>query len=92
MNTQERDAIASICLMAAFADGEKSETERTHIKAILASLGDINSPALYQQVLLKQVSLEQYVQQLSSPESSREQRAATAAIRYDAFVRLFGFW
>lgn len=55
--TEERDAIATICLMAAFADGRKNETERSRLKEIFESLDTEFSPALYSKVLLKQVDL-----------------------------------
>lgn len=72
MNEQEQKAILSICLMAAFADGNKDERERTQIKNIYESLSPGSSfdlPALYQDVLLKRRTLEDTVSMLVSQES-----------------------
>lgn len=68
MNQEEQDAIFTICLMAAFADGEKSDTEHAEIKRIIATYPQAD-PAIYQKVLLKQVSLSQAIARLSSPET-----------------------
>jgi uncharacterized protein (DUF697 family)/tellurite resistance protein len=60
MTTQDRESILTICLMAAFADGNNDERERAEVKRITDSLGegaDFNTAALYQKVLQKQVSL-----------------------------------
>jgi hypothetical protein len=60
MNEQEQKAILTLSLMAAFADGTKAESERAEIKRIadtLAGEGSINLAALYQDVLLRRVSL-----------------------------------
>ena len=69
MNAQEREAVATICLLAAFADGHKDDAERQQIKAVVDSLEGVSSPALYQKVLLKQVTLEEAAQALESPET-----------------------
>lgn len=63
----EIEAILTVCLLAAFADGGKSEVERSAIKKIAESLPntDIDHTALYQQVLLGQVSCAQAVQPLA---------------------------
>ncbi|MCB1933087.1 MAG: DUF533 domain-containing protein [Candidatus Accumulibacter sp.] len=60
MNEQQQAAILTLSLMAAFADGDKDEAERAEIKRIadaLAGEGSINVAALYQDVLLKRVSM-----------------------------------
>jgi hypothetical protein len=51
----EQDALLTIALMAAFADGGKSDLERAEVKRIAESLptGDSNPAALYQRVLLR---------------------------------------
>lgn len=72
MNEQERNTILTICLMAAFADGAKHEREREEIKRVAASLtgeASSNLSALYQDVLLKRVSLPQAAAGLSTPEA-----------------------
>ena len=72
MNEQEQKSILTVCLMAAFADGAKHEREREEIKRVASSLaGDAsaNIAALYPDVLLKRVSLDQVAAALSSPEA-----------------------
>ena len=72
MNEQEQKAILTLSLMAAFADGSKDESERAELKRIadaLAGEGSINLAALYQDVLLKRVSMPAAVAMLTSPEA-----------------------
>ncbi|MBK8337398.1 MAG: DUF533 domain-containing protein [Sterolibacteriaceae bacterium] len=72
MNGNEQQAVLTLCLMAAFADGGKDERERAEIKRIADSLGGagtLNIAALYQDVLLKRVSLAAAAASLESPES-----------------------
>ena len=38
MNEQEQQAILTLCLMAAFADGHKNESERAELKRIADAL------------------------------------------------------
>jgi uncharacterized protein (DUF697 family)/tellurite resistance protein len=60
MNNQEREAILTIALMAAFADGNNNDQERNEIKRIVDALGaegGINTAVIYQNVLLKKVTL-----------------------------------
>lgn len=72
MQTQQQHAILSIALMAAFADGSKSDAEREEIRRIADALaGETGTPKLsqlYQDVLLKRVSLAQTAQSLSEAE------------------------
>ena len=56
----ETRAIVSLSLLAAFVDGEKHERERAEIKRIAEGLSQadgVNLPTLYQDVLMKRVSL-----------------------------------
>ncbi len=69
MNTTEKEAVATICLMAAFADGRKDDDERQQIKVVMDSLEGVSTPALLQKVLLKQVTLEGVAGALGSPET-----------------------
>ena len=72
MNENEQQAILTLSLMAAFADGAKDEAERAEIRRIadaLAGEGTINLAALYQDVLLKRVSLASAASVLSTPET-----------------------
>ena len=74
MNEQEQKSILTLCLMAAFADGAKHERERAEVKRIaeaLAGEAAINMAALYQDVLLKRVSLSTTTTALSTPEAKQ---------------------
>ncbi|OSZ68001.1 YcjF family protein [Hydrogenophaga sp. IBVHS2] len=71
MNTQEQQAILTIALLAAFADGQKADSEREAIRQIADSLG--HEPGggglarLYQDVLLKRATVAGAVAGLSDP-------------------------
>jgi len=72
MSTLDRDsALLAIAVHAAFADGDKHEQEREEFRRISESLArDGQSPdarAVYQDVLLKRVSLEDAAGALSEP-------------------------
>lgn len=70
MNKEESRSILAISLMAAFADGAKADREREEIRRIAASLSDadINLSVLYQEVLLKKLSLEQAAAAITTAE------------------------
>lgn len=61
MSPQEQQSILTIALLAGFADGHKADTEREAIRRMAESLGKEDAgaglPRLYQDVLLKRVSL-----------------------------------
>jgi uncharacterized protein (DUF697 family)/tellurite resistance protein len=71
MNAPEQHAILTIALLAAFADGQKADSEREAIRQIAESLG--HEPGggglarLYQDVLLKRASVAQAVAALADP-------------------------
>lgn len=71
MEAREQHAILTIALLAAFADGMQDDREREQIKRIAESLaGADGAPQLaqlYQDVLLKRVSLDQAAAALSDP-------------------------
>ncbi|HEX4857998.1 MAG TPA: DUF533 domain-containing protein [Usitatibacteraceae bacterium] len=72
MTDTEQKALITIALMAAFADGNNSDAERAQVKSIADSLSrdsgaDIS--AIYQDVLLKRVSLDGAIAQLTSAEA-----------------------
>ena len=69
MTTSEKEAVATLCLMAAFADGQKGGEEREHIKAVVETLEGVSTPALYQRVLLNKVTLEEAAGALERPET-----------------------
>ncbi len=75
MSQLERDAIAAICLMAAFADGQPDDRERARIKTVVDGLStDGGTPGadvsnqVYQRVIFRQTSAAQEAAQLSMPE------------------------
>lgn len=64
MNSER--SILAIALFAAFADGEKHDREREHLRDIAESLGNtVDLSGLYQDVLLKRISLEQATEALA---------------------------
>jgi len=71
MQNAERDALLSIALMAAFADGHQADAERESIRQWADNLGLSSgapmSPRLVQDVLLKRVSLDSVVGALADP-------------------------
>lgn len=70
MNSTQQRSILTVCLLAAFADGGKAEGERAELKRIAESLplADGNMAALYQDVLMKRVTLDEAVRGLDTPE------------------------
>ena len=68
MSTEVREAIATVCLMAAFADGNKDETEAARLQAVFQNLGMTFSPALYSRILMGQVALEEVVDAIDTPQ------------------------
>lgn len=71
LSPEAAEAVAAICLMAAFADGDKSELEQAHLKDIFQSLGTLKTAALYQRVLLGGTTIEDELQDLKTPELRR---------------------
>jgi uncharacterized protein (DUF697 family)/tellurite resistance protein len=71
MEHHEQQAILSIALLAAFADGSKADAEREAIRRMAESLGHEAGGAglaqLYQDVLLKRVALADAVAGLTEP-------------------------
>ncbi len=74
MQASETRAIVTLSLLAAFVDGEKHERERAEIKRIAEGLSQadgLNLPTLYQDVLMKRVSLDTVAAALTSAESKQ---------------------
>lgn len=72
MTPSETKAIVTLSLLAAFVDGEKHERERVEIKRIAEGLSQadgVNLPTIYQDVLMKRVSLASVAGELKSAES-----------------------
>jgi uncharacterized protein (DUF697 family)/tellurite resistance protein len=70
----ETRAIVTLSLLAAFVDGEKHERERAEIKRIAEGLSEadgVQLPMLYQDVLMKRVSLPAVAAELKSSESKQ---------------------
>jgi len=82
MNLVEQDAVVTVCLLAAFADGRKNDAEREEVRRIVENLGpDVGGDgatggsergrglsALYQDVLLGRVTVEKAAVPLKSPQ------------------------
>jgi len=68
MTERQSEAIASLCLMAAFADGSKTDSERERLKQIFESLEGPDHTTIYQRVLLKKATLESEAAVLDTPE------------------------
>lgn len=84
MNESEQRAVLTVCLMAAMADGAKADEEQGQIRRIAESLGDgaRDVSAIYQDVLLKRVTLEQAVAPLAARESRQLANEMAVCICY----------
>jgi len=72
MNTEETRAVLTICLLAAYADGDKHDREREQIRQVAQGLAQdeqVNLPGLYQDVLLRRVQLADVLARLQSGQS-----------------------
>jgi uncharacterized protein (DUF697 family)/tellurite resistance protein len=69
MHDQERRGILTLCLMAAFADGERSEEEREHLRQVARHLGEAAGPDLFQRVLQRQVTVRDAARVLTTTEA-----------------------
>ena len=71
MNPEQQQAILTIALLAAFADGANNDQEREQIHRLAESLGGEPGanelPGIYQQVILKQVTLNEAAARLIEP-------------------------
>jgi uncharacterized protein (DUF697 family)/tellurite resistance protein len=69
LDQQEHRAIAGICVLAAFADGNQSEGERARIQQIVSGFSgeDLDVASVYQDVLGGKFSLATAAGQLQSP-------------------------
>ena len=74
MSPEETRAVLSLSLLAAFADGEKHAREREEIRRVADGFQQsdpVHLATLYQDVLMKRVTLPGVVAQLQSSESKR---------------------
>ena len=72
MTPSDIRAILTVSLLASFADGDKHDREREEIRRIAEGLATdeaVNLPTLYQDVLMKRVSIDSAVGDLSSTEA-----------------------
>ena len=69
LTPDETEAILTLCLMAAFADGEKHEREREQIRKIAESFrgSEVDLSALYQEVLLRKPEPAAVAARLTTP-------------------------
>jgi len=68
LSTEAAHAVAAICLMAAFADGQKSSAEGAQLRELYASFGDVGLATLYGRVMHGQTSLADEAAVLGTPE------------------------
>lgn len=71
MTNHDQQAIITIALMAAFADGNNSDADRAAVKRVTDSLSagsDVNVAAIYQDVILNRASLDRAVAALTTAE------------------------
>ena len=73
MTNQEQRAVLTVCLLAAFADGGGADIERSEIKRIADgfSAPDFNLTQLYQDVLMRRVTVETTAKDLATEDSRR---------------------
>jgi len=72
MNASEPRAVLTLAMMAAFADGENSEVERTALHHMAESFGsgaDIDLWAIYQDVLTRRRPVGEVAADLVTPEA-----------------------
>ena len=71
MTNNDQQAIITIALMAAFADGNNSDADRAAVKRVTDALSagnDVNVAAIYQDVILNRASIDRAVAALTTPE------------------------
>jgi len=66
--TPSQDALLAICLFAAFADGEKSDTERDEVRRLADEFGSENLSALSRRILMRKLPIESVVADLAQPQ------------------------
>ncbi len=74
MTDQERQALLTLAIMAAMADGREDDSEHAELQRIAASMslgGDLSASTIYQDVVHKRVTLAQATSALVSPEAKK---------------------
>jgi uncharacterized protein (DUF697 family)/uncharacterized tellurite resistance protein B-like protein len=69
LSSTERDAIASICLFAAFADGAQNVAEQDKLASVLRELGEVPG-SVFQDVLLRRTTIAEQAAKLTTPDTS----------------------
>ena len=71
MDIDQQRAVLTLCLMAAFADGENSDRERAELKRIAGALGSdsaLDAAAIYEDVLLHKPDVRTVAASITQPE------------------------
>jgi uncharacterized protein (DUF697 family)/tellurite resistance protein len=71
VDQNEQQAVMTLALLAAFADGRNEDREREELRRVAEALGTSNVPTLVQDVLLRRVSVETAAARIASPEARR---------------------
>jgi uncharacterized protein (DUF697 family)/uncharacterized tellurite resistance protein B-like protein len=78
ITVEQQKSILTLCLMAAFADGQKDEREREQLKQIADSLAGaggsaaaLNLPQIYQDVLFKRVTIDDAANALTDADAKQ---------------------
>ena len=66
MTTMERESVAAICLLAAFADGAQSDSERARMRTAMEQLGEV-SDGVFQRVTARRTTLEEEARCINDP-------------------------
>jgi uncharacterized protein (DUF697 family)/tellurite resistance protein len=70
MQPAEKESILTIALLSAFADGEQHDSERSEVRRAADALAtELNTPELYQRVLMKRTDIAATAAQLQSTEA-----------------------
>ena len=82
MNDLEIRAFLTIALMAALADGVKDDRERTALKSLATRLGEgrIDLTDVYDDVLVRRISIADAVRALDTPETRRQAYETAVAV------------
>jgi uncharacterized protein (DUF697 family)/tellurite resistance protein len=82
MNDSEIRAFLTIALMAALADGGKDDRERAALKSLATRLGEgrIDLTEVYDDVLVRKISVADAVRSLTTPETRRQAYETAVAV------------
>jgi len=69
LTEREKDAVATLCLMAALADGSKSDEERAQIKDVSRHMGGGDLTAVYYKTVAHETPLAEVAGRLESPKA-----------------------